>query len=153
MQTSKQNQRMISIYIVSPIVSPVLNDEKNVLLPLTHSLTHSTRIPLYLSVPTTCLRHPSDIPLDDPHGRDIHFPPLDDVKGRRPQKDAAKHDDVPIHRVRLHRPRRREEAKDEKGHEEDERDGVDGRARAAEGPARRRQGFAAQALRQDAADG
>ena len=97
--------------------------------------------------------YPSYIPLDNPHGGDIHLPSFDHVKTRRPQEDAPKHDDVPIHSIRLHGCGRGEKAKDEKGHEEDERDGVDGRTRTAERPARRRQRFAAQPLREDAADG
>lgn len=93
------------------------------------------------------------IPLDDPHGGDIHLAALEGVKPRRPEDDAAEHGDVPVHRVGLDGRGGGEEAKDEKGDEEGEGEGVDGGAGAAEGPAGGREGFAAEALGEDAADG
>lgn len=62
---------------------------------------------------------PLNTPLHNPHRRNIHLPPLNHIKRGRPQENAPKHDDVPIHRVRLHWRGRREEAKYEEWDKED----------------------------------
>lgn len=96
---------------------------------------------------------PLDIPLDNPHRRNIHLPPLDHIKSRSPQEHSPKHGNVPIHRLWLHWRRRREEAKHEERQQKHQSDDVDGHAGTAKGPARRRQRLAAQTLGEDAAYG
>ena len=94
-----------------------------------------------------------DIPLNNPDRRNIHLPPLHRIKPRSPQKDSSKHDNVPIHRIRLHRCGCGEKAKYKKGHKKHQRYDIDCRPRTAKGPTRWWQLFATQTLGEDAADG
>lgn len=72
-----------------------------------------------------------DIPLHNPYGRNIYLPPLHHIKDRSPNKDSPKHDNIPIHRIRLHRRSRREEAKHKESHQEHQCDDIDCHPRTA----------------------
>lgn len=79
----------------------------------------------------TLLSYPLDIPLNNPDRRNVHLPPLQRIKDRSPQKDSPKHDDVPIHRIRLHWCARREKAKYKKWYKKHQRYYIDCRPRTA----------------------
>lgn len=51
--------------------------------------------------------------------------PSEDVPSRRKQRDPAEHRAIPVHRRHIHVFLRREEAEDEEGGEESQRDNVD----------------------------
>ena len=85
---------------------------------------------LILSV-ATLPSYSLDIPLYNPHRRDVHLPPLQRIKDRSPQKDSPKHDDIPIHRIRLHRCACREKAKYKEGHKKYQRYYIDCHPRTA----------------------
>lgn len=59
-----------------------------------------------------------NVPLHNPDRRNIRLPPLHRIVCRSPQKDPTKHDNVPIHGLRLNRRGGREEAKDKERHQE-----------------------------------
>ncbi len=90
------------------------------------------------------------IPLHDCHRRNIHLPPLHHIIACSPQRDGPKHQNIPIHRIRLYRRRRRKEAEDEKRNQEHQSNDVDRCSCTTQGPARCRQCFATQTFGEDA---
>lgn len=94
---------------------------------------HTLTISLVILFTTTAL-HPSiplDIPLHSSHRRYVHLPPLQHIETRSPQENTSKHDNIPVHCVRLHRRRTWEEAKHEERRQKNERDDIDCHPRTA----------------------
>jgi len=71
----------------------------------------------------------------DIYWRPVLFTPNHEVIPCRKQGDTSEHGDVPVHSLRRDRTRDWEEAEDEEGDQEHERDNVDRHAPATEGEA------------------
>ena len=93
------------------------------------------------------------IPFDYSHRRYINLPPFEYVIHRGDRHDPSEHNNVPVHRLPVHRGCGREKAKNEKGYQEDQSYDINGQTGATEGPTGGRERLAPETFGKDAADG
>lgn len=111
------------------------------------------RLILGNSIQTDRLPNSLELSLHQRHGRYEVVSSLDPVVHRCEDDHPTVHNDTPVHRLLLHGGLQGEESEDEDGDQEGHRGDVDRHAKAAKRPAAWWEGFAAEPLEQDAADG